>query len=352
MQEPEAAPATRRGPPKALLGALVIVLLAALAYKLFFRSGGESSDDAFVDGHAVTIAAKVAGFAVNLAVKDNQHVSAGELLLQIDPRDFEVARDSARAQLASVEAQLRGAQASLALTTVNARDTVLSAQAQVDSANAALARAVSDLARVRSVDARATTPQTIDAAVATEATARAQLADTEARLKIAQAGDNSVRVAQATVDQIRGQRDAARALLAQAELNLGYAAVRAPFSGRITRRLIEPGGYVQTGQSLMTVVSDETWVTANFKESQLAGVVPGDRVEIRVDAYPDLRLTGKVDSIQAGTGSRFTTFPAENATGNYVKIVQRVPVKIAFDPGQKGAQGLALGLSVVPRVVR
>jgi len=351
MDESVTAPVPRRGPPRALIGVLVVLLLALLAYVLFYRSGGESSDDAFIDGHAVAIASKVAGFTVNLPVRDNQHVQQGDLLVQIDPRDFSVARDTARAQLSSAEAQLRGAQAALALARINARDTVVSAQAQADSAAAALAKAAADLSRLRGVDARATTQQTIDAAVASEATARAQVADAQARLKIALAGDNSVRVAQSTVEQTGGQVDAARAQLAQAELNLGYAALRAPFSGRITRRLLEPGGYVQVGQSLMTVVSDETWVTANFKESQLARVAPGRKVEVRVDAYPDLRLTGVVDSIQAGTGSRFTTFPTENATGNYVKIVQRVPVKIVFDSGQKGADGLPLGLSVVPRVL-
>jgi len=337
--------------PRPAIAAFVLVVLATAIYLLFIRSTGESSDDAFIDGHAVTIASKVAGFASQLAVQDNQHVKQGDLLLAIDPRDFEVARDAARAQLTAAQAQLRGAQASLALTRTNVADTLVSAQAQVDVASANLAKAAADLARVRSVDARATSEQTIDAAVAAEATARAQLADARARLRIAQAGDNSVRTAQASVDQLGAQVEAARAQLAQAELNLGYAAIRAPFNGRVTRRLIEAGGYVQVGQSLLTVVSDETWVTANFKESQLANIARGRKVTIRVDAYPDLHLDGVVDSIQAGTGSRFTTFPTENATGNYVKIVQRVPVKIAFADGQKGAEGLPLGLSVVPRVL-
>ncbi len=342
----------RRRPPLPLLIGLAVVVVAVGAY-LFLRTGGESTDDAFVDGRSVNVAPKVAGWVKALAVNDNQKVHAGDLLMALDPRDFEVARTTAAATLASDRAQLQSAEANLALAEATYRNNVTSAQAALNEAQAAAVKADADLRRQRQVDARATSQQNLDLAVQTATTTQAQVADARARLNLAQAGRESVTMARAAVSQLTAVVQAAEATLQQAMLNLSYTEIRAPSDGRVTKRAVEAGSYVQIGQSVLSLVSPEVWVTANFKESQLGGVAPGAAVRVRVDAYPSLDLKGRIDSIQYGTGARFTAFPPENATGNFVKIVQRVPVKIVFDGGEKAlAEGLPLGLSVIPTVER
>jgi membrane fusion protein, multidrug efflux system len=176
------------------------------------------------------------------------------------------------------------------------------------------------------------------------------LRDAEAHLRTAQLVPQNIAVAEAQVRQLEGQVQAARAQVDQAEINLGYTQLRAPQDARVTRRNVERGSYVQAGQSLLSLVSTEVWITANYKESQLAHMRPGQPVRISVDAYPQLDLSGHVDSVQMGSGSRFSAFPAENATGNFVKIVQRVPVKIRIDQGLDPNFPLPLGLSVEPTV--
>lgn len=347
-----AAPAARKRPPIPLLiGLAVLVLL--VGGMLFLRSGGESTDDAFVDGRSISVAPKVAGWVKVLSVNDNQKVHAGDLLMTLDPRDFEVARDAAAATLASDRAQLASARANLALAEATYRNNVTSSTATLKEAEAAAVKADADLKRQKRVDARATSEQNLDAAIQAAATTTAQVTDARAKLNVAQAGHESVAMAQAAVSQLSAVVQGAEANLKQAELNLSYTEIHAATDGRVTKRAVEVGSYVQVGQSVLSLVSPEVWVTANFKESQLAGVSPGAAVRVRIDAYPSLKLKGRVDSIQYGTGSRFTAFPPENATGNFVKIVQRVPVKIVFDTGERAlAEGLPLGLSVIPTVDR
>jgi membrane fusion protein (multidrug efflux system) len=343
------APTRRRLPRVFLVAIAVLICGGGLAYYIS-RLGIESTDDAFTDGHAIPIAPKVAGYVHTLAVGDNQKVKAGQLLLEIDPRDFQIARDKAASTLSLEEAQLDSARlaAEIARTTYPAD--LASAMAQRDAAAAALVKANADLARQQRVDARATTQQDIDAATASARSAQASLADAEAKLRKARLVEQNIATADAAVRQIEGQVAQARADLAQADLNLVYTHVTAPEDGWVTKRNVETGAYVQVGESLMSLVSSDVWITANFKESQLRAMHPGQAVDISADAFPQLRLKGKVDSIQMGSGSRFTSFPAENATGNFIKIVQRIPVKILITGGLEKDFPLPLGLSVVATV--
>ena len=346
-------PAPRKSnavPRMIFAGVLAALVIGGGAYWLTTR-GTESTDDAYTDGRSATISPKVAGYVRTLTISDNSKVKAGQVLLEIDPRDFVTARDKAAATLAFDQAQLKNAQVALEIAKVKYPADLDSARAAVESAKASLTRAHADHERQRRVDVRATTEQQIDAATQAEVAAQAQLADAQSKLRIAQLVQDNIDAAEAQVHQLEAQIAAARADVDQAELNLGYTKVIAPFDGWVTKRNVELGSYVQAGQSLFALVSPEVWVTANFKESQLADMRPGQKVRIAVDAYPDLKLEGHVDSVQMGSGSRFTAFPAENATGNFVKIVQRVPVKILIDKGLESGAGLPLGLSVEPTVV-
>ena len=265
----------------------VVLVLAGVAYWLHAR-GHVSTDDAFIEARVIHISPKVGGQVVELNVTDNQRVRAGEVLLRIDPRDYAAAAEQARAQVRAAEVEAQ--------------------RARVD------AQRVSALFG-RGLVAR----QELDHAIAAERTAAANL-------------------------------EAARQRLNETTLRLSYTTLTAPENGRITRKAIEEGMFVQPGQQLMAVVTDDLWVVANFKETQLAKIRPGAPTDIRVDAYRGHRFRGHVDSIQAGTGSRFSLLPPENATGNYVKVVQRVPVKIVFDEPPNPAFPLGPGMSVVPTV--
>jgi membrane fusion protein (multidrug efflux system) len=344
-----ATPTRRRSPRLLLILAALLTVGAAVTYYVS-RQGIESTEDAYTDGHAIPIAPKVAGYVHSLAVTDNQRVKAGQLLLEIDPRDFQVARDKAAATLGLTEAQLESARlaAEMARTTYPAD--LASAEAQRGAAASALVKAEADLARQRRVDIRATTQQDVDAATASEHSAQASLADADAKLRKARLVLQNIATADAVVKQIEAQVAQARADLAQADLNLTYTHVTAPQDGWVTKRNVEAGAYVQVGESLLSLVSSDVWITANFKESQLRGMRPGQAVDIAADAFPQLRLRGAVDSVQMGSGSRFSSFPAENATGNFIKIVQRVPVKILITGGLDKEFALPLGLSVVATV--
>jgi membrane fusion protein (multidrug efflux system) len=331
------------------LGVVAALVIGGGAYWLA-TSGTESTDDAYTDGRTAAISPKVAGYVRVLNVSDNTRVKAGQVLLEIDARDYITAHEKAIATLSLDQAQLENARAQLDIAKVKYPSELDSARAAVESARANLTRAHADHERQRKVDVRATTEAQIDAATQGEISAQAQLSDAQAKLHTAELVQDNITAAESQVKQLESQVAAAKADLEQSEINLGYTKVIAPFDGWVTKRNVELGSYVQVGQSLFSLVSPEVWVTANFKESQLADMRPGQKVKIDIDAFPDLRVEGHVDSIQMGSGSRFTAFPAENATGNYVKIVQRVPVKIAIDKGLQPDQGLPLGLSVVPTV--
>lgn len=336
--------------PLVILAIVVVIMLIVGFWFWFSTRNEETTDDAFTEGNAVTIAPKASGYVVKLLVNDNQRVKKGDLLVEIDPQDNMAQRDQAKAQLGLAQAQLHQAQAQLALSRVQypaQRDQALADQAK---AQANLLNAQADYRRQRGVDPRATSQRNIDSASAQLRSAEAQLQSAKAQVEVASQVALQIRQQETNVEARQQQVEQAKAQLNTAELNLSYTQVRAPYDGFVTKRNVQLGTLVQAGTSLFSLVSPDIWITANFKESQLERMNPGDKVAITVDAWPDMQLEGHVDSIQMGSGSRFSTFPAENATGNYVKIVQRVPVKIVIDKGLEPNHPLPLGLSVEPKV--
>ena len=343
----------RHGPGKKplIILAAVVVLIAVIAFVWWFLTRNQqSTDDAYTDGNAITIAPKVSGYVAKLAINDNVYVHKGQLMVQIDRRDYEAQVEQAQAQLGLALAQLDAAQAQLDIARVQYPAQYQQARAQIETANAQFARAQAEYRRQHAVDARATSQQNIDTADAQQRSARANVMTAEAQLKTASLVPQEIRAAVAAVEQRRQQVNAAEAQLDAAQLNLAWCDVRAPSDGWVTRRNVQYGSFMQAGTSMFSIVTPQVWVTANFKESQLNRMRPGDKVKISVDAYPALKLHGHVDSVQLGSGSRFSAFPAENATGNFVKIVQRVPVKIVIDSGLPADHPLPLGLSVEPTV--
>lgn len=343
----------RKGPgkkPLIILG-IVVVIMAIVALVWWLMTKDQiTTDDAFTDGDAVTIAPKISGYVTNLAVKDNQLVKQGQLLVQIDPRDATAQRDQAQAQLGVAISQLHQAQVQYDLSKVQYPAQLAQAQAQQARAEASLLNATADYRRQHGVDPRATSQQNIDSASAQLRSAKADLENAKAQVQVAAQVGLQIRQAETNVEARQQQVEQAKAQLETASLNLSYADVRAPYDGYVTMRNVQLGTLVQAGSSLFSIVSPNIWIVANLKESQLERMRPGNKVLVKIDAYPDLKLHGHVDSVQQGTGSRFSAFPAENATGNYVKIVQRVPVKIVIDSGLDPNQPLPLGLSVDPTV--
>ncbi len=341
--EKKGKPLHRRPVPVAL--ALLATLVLLIAAIVFWRDSRrhESTDDAFIDGYASQVAAQTAGQVTHLYVVDNQHVNAGDPIVDIDSRDTDARTDQARAQLANTQGQYEQAVAQVSVQ----RASAIQADAAIKDSEAKLKQAELDLGRYRAVDSDAVPRQSIDNAETTERSAKARL---DADRANARAAHEQVDAALAQVRAAKSSIEAARAQLAAAELQGSYTHVVAPVAGRITRRSVDVGNVVANGQALVALVSDVLWVTANFKETQLALVRPGQPVDITVDAYPDVQFHGHVDSIQRATGQYFSMLPAENATGNYVKVVQRVPVKIVFDDDRLRDYAIGPGMSVVPTV--
>ncbi len=336
--------------PLILLGIVVVIaIIAAVVYWLMTRNL-ESTDDAYTEGNAVAYAAKVSGYVTQLNVDDNTFVHAGDLLLKIDPRDYTTARDQARASLSLARAQLSSAQVALDIARVQAPASLQQAQAQLQQAQANQSQAELAYRRQHAVDPRATTQANIDQANAQNRSTTAAVANAQAQVRVADLVQQNIQSAEDTVRQRQAQVAQAEANLEQAKVNLSYTDLIAPQNGYITRRNVDLGTFVQAGQQVFYIVTPQVWVTANFKENQLTDMHPGQHVSIDVDAYPNLHLQGHIDSIQQGSGARFSTFPAENATGNFVKIVRRVPVKIIIDSGLDSNHGLPLGISVEPTV--
>jgi membrane fusion protein (multidrug efflux system) len=323
---------------------LLIAIVGGLIYWLHARHF-VSTDDAYIDGHVVQIAPQVPAPVIALHVDDNQLVYKGDLIVELDPTDYRVALEQAQAQLASSQGRLTQTQAQLE----SARASVAQAAAEVDAAQVALDNTTRDLQRYEAVDERARSRQQLDNAIAAQKNAQAQLAQAKAKKVSA---DASVDTTAASIKAAEGETRTSEAGVKRAEVNLGHCKIYAPVDGRVTQRTVEVGNYVQTGAAMFMLVSPQVWVTANFKETQLTHMRPGQPVTIKVDAFPDLKLNGRVDSIQDGSGSRFGVLPPENATGNFVKIVQRVPVKIVFEYGSNtnDANLLSPGLSVIPKV--
>jgi membrane fusion protein (multidrug efflux system) len=338
-----------RWPLIALAIGIVVAIIAGVTY-WFLTRNQESTDDAYTDGRAIMVAPQVSGTVTALDVNDNQFVHKGDVLIEIDPRTFQASYDQAAGQIKATEAQLADARVSLDKTRTTAPAQVLAAQGQLDQAKAQLTQAKAEYARQHAIERAATSQQNIDKADASFLQAQGQVEQAQAQLKQADLVPQNIAEAEAKVAQLEGQLLQAKASLTQAAINLGYTRVTAPQDGWITKRNVEIGDIAQPGAPIIAIVSPQVWVTANFKETQLDRMRPGQHVDLAVDGYPSLKLEGHVDSVQLGSGSRFSAFPAENATGNFVKIVQRVPVKIVIDRGLDPNIPLPLGISVVPTV--
>jgi len=416
-------------------GVLIIGLIAGLGYWLYARQF-ESTDDAFIDGDVVQISPKVSAYVKKIYVSNNQLVHKGDLLVELDPTDYEAKLEQAKAQLATAQSQHGSAQATVDLTekTANAGKSTASSnvqtaknnveqtrlaagskESQISQAQAAARTAQANLAQTRAQVPQAESNlklaqteynrrnilfsrgdisrENLDQAANALQTARAQLDSAEkqvlaaqsrvdeananvttaqenyrqsvaqinltqsqvgeslGRLQDANAAPERVAVSESQVGTAESAIQVAEAAVHQAELELSYTKIYAPDDGIVTKKAIEEGQLVQTGTPLMAISeSDEVWVVANFKETQLENMQVGQAVDVKVDAFPSETFHGKVESFQPGTGSRFSLLPAENATGNYVKVVQRVPVKIVFDETPDKIKRLAPGMSVEPTV--
>jgi membrane fusion protein, multidrug efflux system len=361
-----------------LAGMIVVVALAVLVWRHY--SARESTDDAQIDGHIAPISARVGGTVTNVYVDDNQYVKAGTVLVQLDPTDYRVAVERAQAELADAEASARAARTGVPVTSVGTSSELRTAQADLaaaqDQVNAARARqreaearhnlTVQDLNRLKQLvvrdeisrqryDTAVTAEQqaaaAVDAARAAVSNALSQVAQARAKLDSAGTGPEQVSITRSRATSAEAEAARLRAALEQAKLNLQYTTIRAPVNGIVSKKSVEPGQVVQPGQPLLAIVNlDDLWVTANFKENQLRHMHPGQPATIYVDAY-GRKYKGHVESIGGATGARFSVLPPENATGNYVKVVQRIPVKIVFEKGQDPDHLLRPGLSVVPTVM-
>jgi membrane fusion protein (multidrug efflux system) len=334
-----------------IIVAVVVIVLAIIGFFVWFARRNEvTTDDAYTDGNVVTMVPKVSGYVVQLDIDDNSRVKKGDLLLRIDPRDYLTAKAQADAALALAIAQLQSAQEALRIAKVQYPAQLVTAQAQQQAAAAALEQAERQYARQHEVDKRATTQENIDTSTSQQSSSAANLKSAKAQVQVASLVTEQIRQAATTVAQREAQVKQAEAQLDQANLNLSYTEIRAPSDGFVTQRSVQLGDFLTAGATMFLIVTPDVWVTANFKESQIGRMRPGDRVDIEIDAYSGYKLSGHVQSIQYGSGSRFSAFPAENATGNFVKIVQRVPVKIVIDQGLDPNRPLPLGLSVSPVV--
>jgi membrane fusion protein (multidrug efflux system) len=374
-----------------LVGFTVIVAGGLFLWR--YLTSYESTDDAQVDAHLHPVSARIRGHVIRVNVDDNQWVKKGTVLVEIDPRDYQVAVDQAKADLATAEATAQSVHIDVPITSTNTSSQIDAATADVNKNRAAIGaaekqlaatteqvkqaqandeKAQKDLARYKMlVDAKEVSRQTYDSALAaakaSTATVAAAIANVEAsRQAVEQArqvlagSEASYRAAQTAPQQVAASRARAlsaqatveqkRAALEQAELNLLYTKIVAPVSGEVTKTVV-PGLNVESGQQLLTVVPlDEVWITANFKETQLRHIRPGQRAQVYVDST-GRTYQGHVDSIAGATGPLFSLFPPENATGNYVKIVQRVPTKIVIEPDQNRDRQLRPGVNVTPKVL-
>ncbi len=322
---------------------LAVVLIAGAILYYLWSSQFVTTDDAFVDGYISRVSAQVSARVDKLLVQDNQEVKAGQVLLELDPRDYQARVDQAQASLSQARAALQQAQSQITVQQANVDQAA--AQARVEEAT--LGQTQQDLTRYQALDPRAIARQTVQNTSQGVKAGQARVAAAHQAVASARA---QVQAAVAQVEASRAQIGQAQAQLDTALLNLSYCEIRASVDGRVTQRTVDVGNYVSPNQALLAVVPGDVWVTANFKETQLAHMQVGQHVRISVDAFSGVEFDGRVNSFQRGSGTVFSTLPAENATGNYVKVVQRLPVKITFDGEPWKQYQLAPGLSVEPRV--
>jgi membrane fusion protein, multidrug efflux system len=344
---PAARPPKRRINPLVIAGVLVVIAAIWGTNKWLHGRHHVNTDNAQVDGHITPIAPKVQAFVDRVLVDDNQHVKQGDTLVILDDRDLHVRLEQALADLANAQASAgTGRTAGMAQAQVqSSRATASGASASVVAAEAAYRKAAADLERYRGLAAqKIIAAQQLDAAQAAADAARANL---EAVRGQASASGSNVVAAAAGLRSAEARLQAAQTAVENAKIQIGYTVITSPADGIVARRKVEPGELVQVGQSLMSIVpTKDVWVVANLKETQLAAVRPGDLVEFSVDAYPGTRFHGKVESVSPATGARFALLPPDNATGNFTKVVQRIPVRIAVDGNQDPAHPLRPGMSV------
>jgi membrane fusion protein, multidrug efflux system len=405
----EAPPAASRRSRTMLFGAVILIIIAIAGFALWsYYSVRESTDDAQIEGHIHPISAKVGGTVTAVHFIENRYVEAGTVLVQIDPKDYEIALARAQADLAEAEATLQGSRISVPITATTTTSEVSTTQAGVEEARANVASSEKEVgaaeAKIRAAEARVqesqanyqkaqrdldrmkalvakdeVSQQQYDYAVANAASMKAALESTQAdvaaaqqalqvarshvqrdqaRVAVAEAqsraagtGPQQLAITRSRAASAQARVDMAKAAVQQAELNLQYGTIRAPISGIVSRKSVEVGQIVQPGQPLFAIVPlTEIWVMANFKETQLNRIKPGQPVTVEVDAYGGREYKGHVDSIAAATGAKFSLLPPENATGNYVKVVQRIPVKILLEQGEDPEHLLRPGMSVVPTI--
>jgi membrane fusion protein (multidrug efflux system) len=373
------------------IGVIVLIVIAFFVYR--YVTSYENTDDAQVDGHINSISARVSGHVIKLNVQDNQYVSAGTVLVEIDPADYQVAYERAKADYEDAQAAAVAAGVNIPITTVNTSSQVSASQADVESARAGISaakqqfeaakaqlqqaeannvKAQNDLGRYKqlvdkqeisqqqydqAIAAAKASAATVESARATADAAQQQVTQAQGKLVQAQANRDYANTAPRQLEVVRARATSAlaeaqrkKADLDQAQLNLRYTKIVAPVNGIVSNRTVEVGQNVAIGQELMKLIPlDDVWITANFKETQLRQMKVGQRVTIQVDAT-GRKYEGKVDSIAGASGARFSLLPPENATGNYVKVVQRIPVKIVLDPGTNNDHQLRPGMSVEPKV--
>jgi membrane fusion protein (multidrug efflux system) len=374
-----------------VIAIIVLLVIGFFAYRYF--TSYESTDDAQIDGHINSVSARVSGHVIKLNVQDNQYVAAGTVLVEIDPADYQLAYDKAKADYADAQAAALAAGVNVHITSISTSGQVSATEADVNSARAGIevalhqyqaakaqlqqaeandVKAQNDLGRYKQLISKQEISQQqfdqavaaaqgssagVEAARATVDAAQQQVTQAQGKLVQAQSNWATARTAPRQMQVTRARAASAvaevqrmKANLDQAQLNLQYTKVVAPVNGIVSDRTVEVGQNVAPGQELMKVINlDDIWATANFKETQLREMKPGQRVVIDVDAN-GRKYYGRVDSIAGASGARFSLLPPENATGNYVKVVQRIPVKIDLDPGSNKDHQLRPGMSVTPKV--
>jgi membrane fusion protein (multidrug efflux system) len=319
---------------------LIVVAIGGLLYWLSVRDY-ESTDDAFVAARSFSVAPKVGGYVTEVPVTDNQHVNAGDLIARIDDRDYRIAVDQATAQVAAAKANIDNIQAQID----SQHQQIDQAKAQVTQAEAQLQFSQQEEARAKDLVEKGA--GTVQREQQTHSDLQSQTANTTRTKAALTAAELGVKTLEAQLENARASLQQAKAQLDQANLNLQYTRLTAAQSGRVVNLSGAVGTFATAGQSLMMFVPDDVWVVANYKETQLADMRPGQPVEFTIDAYPGRKFTGHVASVQPGSGTVFSLLPVENATGNYVKVVQRVPVKIIVDHWPDDV-AIGPGISVVP----
>src|SRR5579875_2011502 len=379
-QEVHSVVRTRTSAKTILFRIVVVIILvtAAAAGYLYWKDSQrfETTDDAQVDGQIYTISSRVTGHVLEVAVEDEQTVKAGDVLVKLDPKDFQIALEKAKADLADAVASLNSTRTDVPILSATTSSTLLSARSAKADAEAAMAgaerqlsaararletaeanlrvavandtRAAQDVARYQAQVQEAR--DNVSAAEKAVEQAKARVAQAEAQIQAAMTGPQQVKAQEARAQAAAAKVEQCKTAVEQAELNLQYTTIYAPVSGVVGKKNVEPGNNVSAGQQLMAVVPlDDVWITANFKETQLRRMKPGQPVTIKVDAY-DREYKGHVLRFAGASGARMSLLPPENATGNFVKVVQRIPVRIGLDPGQNEDHLLRPGMSVVPAV--